>query len=309
MEEDEVSLKDYIRVLKKEKIILTSIFLVAVVFASVFSFLLPDEYLMEAKLSYVQDKEIPLSDVVDILKSQSIIQKIAAQEGNVSKKDVQSTPGALKVENIKNTDRVLIQLRGYNPELMNEYFDQYLKVALSELNRRNIEKSAINESKLESLYVLYAEQREKTKAEMDKKLIQEADLEIRRLENLSAAVARIGSKDKQAELEFRISELGSIKEGRKSSDIARQLISSNPDLAFLDSRLKSIDGKLVDIENKKAELENLDPAVLKMTVPPESPSVIGPKRGLNVAIAAVLGLFVGIFAAFLKNYMEDSTSK
>lgn len=309
MEDDEVSLKDYIKVLKKEKIIITSIFLVAVVFTSVYSFLLPDEYLLEAKLSYVPDKEISLSDTVDILKSQSLVQEVAVQEGKVSQKGVQFTPGTLKVENVKDTDRIIIQLRGYNPELMKEYFDQYIKVALSGLNRKKLEKSTANELKLENLYILYSEQREKTKAEMDKKLIQEADLEIRRLENLSAAVARIGSRDKQVELEYKISELSSIKEGRKSSDIARQLISSNPDLAFLDSRLKSIDGKLVDIENKKAELENLDPAILKMTVPPEGPSVISPKRGLNVAIAAVLGLFIGVFAAFFKNYMEDPASK
>lgn len=308
MEEDEISLKDYIRVLKKEKVIMTSIFLAAVVFASVYSFLLPDEYLMEAKLSYVQGKALSLPDTVDILRSQSIIQEVAAED-NVSQKSMQSTFDTLRVENIKNTDKILIQLRGYNPELMKDSFDQYLKVALSELNRRNIEKSTTNESKLESLYISYAEQRERTKAEMDEKLMQEADLEIRRLENLSAVVARIGSKDKQTELEFKISELESIKEGRKSSDAARQLISSNPDLAFLDSKLKSIDGKLVDIENKKAELEDLDPAVLKMVVPIEGPSVIGPKRELNVAVAAVLGLFAGIFAAFLKNYLEDSTSK
>jgi uncharacterized protein involved in exopolysaccharide biosynthesis len=34
----------------------------------------------------------------------------------------------------------------------------------------------------------------------------------------------------------------------------------------------------------------------------------GPRRKLNIAIAAVLGLFIGIFAAFFKNYMEESAS-
>src|SRR5574341_28609 len=121
------------RVLKKEKIIVVGVSLTAATCASVYSFLLPDEYLMEAKLSYVPDKEIlisdaadmlkfrtlmysasslpTISDAVDMLKSQYIIQEIASQEGEASQKSVQSILGTLKVENIKNTDRILIQLR------------------------------------------------------------------------------------------------------------------------------------------------------------------------------------------------------
>ena len=49
--------------------------------------------------------------------------------------------------------------------------------------------------------------------------------------------------------------------------------------------------------------------VVELLTPPTDPAMIGPKRTLNIAMAAVLGLFVGVFAAFFKNYLEGSTSK
>jgi uncharacterized protein involved in exopolysaccharide biosynthesis len=87
------------------------------------------------------------------------------------------------------------------------------------------------------------------------------------------------------------------------------MIVSNQELSLLNSKLSSINARLVDLETKKLELENLDTTTVELTSPPTNPVMTGPRRTLNIAIAAVLGLFIGIFAAFFKNYMEESVSR
>jgi uncharacterized protein involved in exopolysaccharide biosynthesis len=53
---------------------------------------------------------------------------------------------------------------------------------------------------------------------------------------------------------------------------------------------------------KEEQLQSIK--VVESPVVPQVPS--GPSKILNIAIAGVLGLFVGVFGAFFKNYMESS---
>ncbi|SNQ60943.1 Wzz/FepE/Etk N-terminal domain-containing protein [Candidatus Methanoperedens nitratireducens] len=308
MEEDEISLRDYIKVVRKEKILIASIFLVAIIAAAIFSFSIPNEYSSEAKLSYISNDKIPLTDAVELLQSQTIIQKVVSQEGGASQGDALSMLGNLKVENIKSTNKILIQLKGNNPDTMKRYFEQYVNVAINEVNRISSGKSQSDYSRLENLSTVYTKQRNEVSTEMKRKLIEDADLELRRLENLTGITERLGDTDRQLDLAFKISDLKEIKNGRTSSSAAQQMISDDPELSLLNSKLSSIDARLVDLETKKLELENLDTTTVKLISPPTDPVITGPRRTLNIAIAAVLGLFIGIFAAFFKNYMEGSAS-
>ncbi|VVB88536.1 Chain length determinant protein [uncultured archaeon] len=309
MEEDEISLRDYINVILKEKILIASIFLVAIIAAAIFSFSIPKEYSSEAKLSYISNDKIPLTDAVEMLQSQTIIQKVASQESGVSQGDALSMLDNLKIGNVKDTNQILLQVKGNNPDTMKRYFERYVNVAIDEVNRISARKSQSDYSRLENLSTVYTKQRDEVSTEMNRKLIEAADLELRRLENLTDITARLGSRDRQLDLAFRISDLEEIKNGRTSSSAAQQMISSNPELSLLNSKLSSIDARLVDLDTKKLELENLDTVTVKLISPPTDPVMTGPRRTLNIAIAAVLGLFIGVFAAFFKNYMEESASK
>lgn len=319
--EDEIDLRDYLNVIWKNKLLILGIVLVSLVSSGFYSFfVLQDEYQTDAKLSYVSNQKIPLADAIEILKSQPIIQKTAAQEGEASKNEALSTLSSLKVENIRNTNQILLQLKGNNPETMKKYFGQYINVSVDELNRRSLEKLSLEKSqsdypRLKNLSLLYAKQREEIHAELKKKLVEEADFEIQRLRNISLIAARFGYKDKQLEIEYKIVDLISIKEGgRIYASFAQQLIQSNPELTLLNARLNSIDAKLADLQAKMIEPENpssnvnTNSNVVELLTPPTDPMIIGPKRTLNIAIAAVLGLFIGVFAAFFKNYMEESAS-
>ncbi len=331
--DDEIDLRDYLRVIWKNRWLILGIFFVSIISSGIYSFfVLQDEYQIEAKLSYISNQKIPLADAVEILKSQPIIQKTSAQDGEASKNEALSTFSSLKVENIRNTNQILLQLKGNKPETMKKYFGLYINVSVDELNRRSIEKISREKSqsdypRLKNLSIFYAKQREEINAELEKKLVEEADFEIKRLRNLSLIAARFRYNDtryyeKQLEIEYKIADLMSIKEdGRIYTNFAQQLIQSNIELTLLNTRLKSIDAKLADLQAKMIELEdpdskvnpssnvNTNSNVVELLTPPTEPMVIGPKRTLNIAIAAVLGLFIGVFAAFFKNYLEESTSR
>ncbi len=289
--EEEIDLRDYLRVIWKNRSLILAIVLVSLITSGIYSFFVQqDEYLSEARLSYISNQKISLTDAVEILKSLSMLSN-------------------MKVENIKNTNQINIQLRGNNPEIMKKYFEENINMAVDELNRKSLERSQRDQSRSENLSIIYRGQREEIKEEIRKKLAREADLEIRRLKNLSIALARLEGSEKQIDMEILISELESIKEGRVSSITAQNMIRSDPDLNLLNLKLTSINNKLVDLENNSLGLEKLDSQVVELTKSPTDPQVIGPKRSLNMAIAAVLGLFIGIFAAFFKNYLEGSASK
>lgn len=326
--EEEIDLREYLKVVWKNKLLILAVFLISLISSGFYSFfVLQDEYQTDAKLSYVSNQKIPLADAIEILKSQPIIEKTAAHDVEASKNEALSTLSSLKVENIRGTNQILLQLKGNNPETMKKYFGQYINVSVDELNRKSLEKLSLEKSqsdypRLKNLSVLYAKQREEINAELKKKLVEEADFEIKRLRNMSLIAARFGYKDKQLEIEYKIVDLMSIKEGGGIyTNSAQQLILSNPELTLLNSRLNSTNAKLADLQAKMIELENpelnINPGsninttsnVVELLTPPTDPIIIGPKRTLNIAIAAISGLFVGVFAAFFKNYIEGSASK
>lgn len=326
--EEEIDLRDYLNVIWKNRLLILGIFFTALISSGIYSFfVLQDEYQSEAKLSYTPNQKIPLADAIEILKSQPVIQKTAAQDGEASKNEALSTLSSLNIKNIVNTNQILLQLKGNNPEMMKKYFGQYIKVSVDELNRKSLEKVSSEKSqsdytRLKNLSVLYAKQREEINSELKKKLVDEADFEITRLRNISTIAARYGYKDKQIEIEYKIADLTSIKEGsRLYTKFAQELIQSNSELTLLNTRLNLIDAKLADLQAKMMELENPElninlssnvnttSNVVELLTLPRDPVVTGPKRSLNMAIAAVLGLFIGVFAAFFKNYLEESSSK
>lgn len=288
--EDEIDLRDYLRVIWKNRLLILVIFLVSLISSAYYSyFVMEDEYLSEAKLAYISNPTIALPDAVEILRSQS-------------------TLSTLKIENIKNTNQILIQVKGNDPEIIKTNFEQYMDVAIDELNRKASGKSHEEYLKLDNMSILIAKHTEEINEKMKQKITEEADLEIKRLENQRKILAKFGDQERQIDLELKISDLKSIKDSTAPSSVIQQLILSNNELNLLNSQLTSINNKAVDLEIKTLELENNEFQVVELIVSPTNPVVTGPKRGLNIAIAAVLGLFIGVFASFFRNYIGGSAS-
>ena len=61
-------------------------------------------------------------------------------------------------------------------------------------------------------------------------------------------------------------------------------------------------------ETRIAKAETAEPIrVVEAPVVPERP--IGPNKKMNVAVAGVLGLFVGVLLAFFAHYLESSSDE
>jgi|Deesub1362A_J573_1020465.scaffolds.fasta_scaffold00005_359 uncharacterized protein involved in exopolysaccharide biosynthesis len=74
------------------------------------------------------------------------------------------------------------------------------------------------------------------------------------------------------------------------------------EISSLKSAYDFLSDKLLEARIAKEEqLQSIK--IVEEPVVPQVPT--GPSKILNIAIASILGLFVGIFAAFFKNYMEE----
>ncbi len=88
--------------------------------------------------------------------------------------------------------------------------------------------------------------------------------------------------------------------------------SSSPELtAALADRVGALALQLVQVDVQMESLRKTDPAELLTIETIENPTVslIGPHRTLNIAVAAVLGGFVGVLLAFFLNYVLSYRDK
>ncbi len=89
----------------------------------------------------------------------------------------------------------------------------------------------------------------------------------------------------------------------KINEVEIHLSNLNREINTLKGTYNFLYGKLQEARIAKEEqLGSI--RIVEKPVVPQVPS--GPSKKLNVMIAGILGLFVGIFAAFFKNYMESS---
>lgn len=87
------------------------------------------------------------------------------------------------------------------------------------------------------------------------------------------------------------------------NEINIHLSSLNRDIDASKDTYNFLSGKLQEARIAKEEqLGSI--RIVEAPIVPQVPS--GPSKMLNVIIAGILGLFVGVFAAFFKNYMESS---
>lgn len=282
MEEYEVSLKDYINVITKEKLLILVVFLVAVISAGVFSFSQPDEYETTATI-YI--KNLPLEEdfrqeynsievVMRFLSSEYMLrQTVSAAELHKIEPFVNSpdpTTGAvnwlkgnMKVED--GAGMITLRIKGtLEPGVLKSTLDTHVDVFIRESNSHLAED-------VQSERGIIKEKRELLKSQ-------------------------------KTEIVKSLSEINFDNPSERAVMLER--------FVALSSGLDSINTQLNDLDLYETNLETVsspDYKWIKVLSPPFEPNVpVGPQRLLNVVIAGILGLFVGIFAAFFKNYMEES---
>ncbi len=122
-----------------------------------------------------------------------------------------------------------------------------------------------------------------------------------RIASLKAEVDSL--KREVAELEADLSEIGSqvAEKEAKLAEVEIEISRYERELNALKKSYTQLSTKL--LEAKVARAETAEP--IRVVEEPFVPSVpVGPNRKMNIAVAGVLGLFVGVLLAFLWNYLK-----
>lgn len=285
MEEYEVDLRDYFRVMWRKKWVILGVLLAAVVAALLLSLKAPSRY--EAEALYQLDRapsvrEIKLNPpssqvAVAMLSSRELLQQ-AARELRLT-----DSPAGGLVSLISNGLKVTSQ--------KGDLLQLELKGTLSPDALRKV---------LAKLVELFSA---RLKAQFRGEIEEELSRIEKRIELLEAEGSRLtgqieGLLGKEGNAQLKVGELDATLEG----------FAIRQELSSLYARLSPIQQELDSLRLSKEELNdlaNLDWEPLLTISPPYAPAApVGPNRAMNVAVAGVLGLFVGVLLAFFIHYME-----
>lgn len=312
MQEQEVNLRDYVRVIRKRKRVILLVFVVAVLVSAIVSFLLPPIY--QAKST------IKIGEIVDVstLEREQIESVIAASQllkgPQILKKAIEDLklPYNLKefgkrisVEPVRGTeDLVEIKIETNNSsEAVN--IASYLAGKLMERHTQ-IKESYENKEKILATY-------DERIAEIAKELprieedISKAGKEMKDLEVMSQSLSR--------KMDERMKESGTLSQAESEmlvgqmADVASKLAGLRADIHSKQQRYDTLTKELREAQMEKTKLERTNSVKMYSTeilVPPqESKEPIRPNKRLNILVAAVIGLMVGLGLAFSMEYFAS----
>ncbi|MHC2995216.1 MAG: hypothetical protein IBV53_06940 [Candidatus Atribacteria bacterium] len=274
--EEEIDLREYINVLIKRKGIIILIFLIAVITAAIVSYFVLTPIYQSSVSFQVNIKLIkqsyyyPTSSttnpyISDIL----IILKSDLILKEAAEKislnyDYNKIKEKVEVTNIKETNIITLTVESENPKLAQDLANSIVDVFISKNQSTYDDKRKIAEEDLK----IYEEQLD----EVEKNIIE--------IEKTRVKIAQ--SKDiSDAEKHF------------QTSLLLNSLVTERNNYNFLISKISSIKFDLMNYWGY---------TVIDRALEPTSPT--RPRKSLNILIAGVLGLFVGIFAAFFMEFWQ-----
>jgi uncharacterized protein involved in exopolysaccharide biosynthesis len=284
MDED-IDLKDYLRVIWKEKFLIIAVTMLVLITVVFFSYVMPsaNEYQVDALL-YVEDipeslnnsKRYSGSVIVSSITSNDIIMGtvglsgLADNEPFKSERWPEERAAQWLKENIevkaKGNEIELILKGPVGPDTLQKTLQTYITVVTEE-NKKKLTQDANNDTRKVNMSV---------------------ELLAAKLSDVFTSIEKIQE------------------ESPGNSTLNVELF-----MAF--SRLGAIEDRLNILELQRMELEYIASPefnwieVISSAYGSEIP--VGPNRTLNIIITCILGLFAGVFIAFFKDYIEDGSSK
>ena len=279
MQEEEIDLREYINVLLKRKGIIILIFLIAVITAALVSyFALSPVYQSSIVFSIaLMDNRLPTTIVaqvennVPVIKIYEALQIISSNlilDEVIKRSDFNISSDQLRtrieVENLKDTNFIKVSVEEDSPEKAKELAENIVKVFIEKNRNKYTKKIKLIEERIKIV--------EQEIAEFEKS--------IREIKNAMKKIA--ASKDlSEAERYFQTNIL------LNSSSNERNLYNN------LIYQINTLQERL----NNCQDFEIISYAQL-------STAPIKPNKKLNILIAGVLGLFVGIFVAFFIEFWQ-----
>lgn len=308
MEEYEVDLRDYLRVIWERKWIVLGVFLAAVAAAAGFSYTLPDEYEASALLQW--DSSPPFADLQ---------LQLPSLKGFIELMKRFTHPGVeFKSEALGDTGFISLKLRGpLPPKRLEELLAQQIADIQAFLSEQLSENVAQEIAIIEQQEGFLDEQRtdllEQIRLWIDERLeslLRQREELIKQVEGLLTLQQVQGENIQlQANILALTGQLQAVHselirlETEKGSAIPR--IGSG-----VDAQLAELERSLRQLETSKIRyLWVLETNWMPMRVvkgPQGSPDPVGPPRRLNISIAGVLGLFTGVLLAFFVHYLQGT---
>ncbi len=268
MQEEKIDLRDYINVLLKRKRVVILIFLIAIIAAAIVSYFTISPSPIYKSSIIFSVSQIDDQAVVNITESLEIIKSSVFLNEVINRMDLEINARQLKsqieVKNLKGTNFIEIFVVDNSPEKAKNLAENLTEVFIGQNQGKYQEKVKLVEDRLKTL------EEQITEFEKNIEMIKKALKEIAASKELS-----------EAERQFQTSLLLS------SSATERELFNTLAD------RANSLRVNLKSYEDFKI-INNA-----QMLVSPTEPN-----KKLNILIAGVLGLFVGIFAAFFLEFMK-----
>lgn len=342
MDEYEIDLRDYLKVIWEKKWLILGVFVVAVILAALLSFRLPNEYEARALLRLrpvptvdgLQLKLPSLQQVAAIVQSDEILLQ-AAQELQPRYPEFQhATPleveqwlkRNLKASVIEKSDLLEVRLPGdLPPERLREALSLVIALTESKLQsdlQSNIE---LELTRISTITRAIQEQLDAVNAQLQNEIAQRKEILTAQRSELLARMDEI-RKNPQF-LRLAAGEQNATLQGimlkREFEVLNARVQNIESELQKLDSRgrelFPELHSRLTNLENERTQLQLLEgkaqqlfaktPQTIDIVSAPFAPAQpVGPRRTLNVLIAGVLGLFGGTLLAFFVNYLKAPES-
>jgi len=266
IQEEEIDLREYINVLLKRKGIIILIFLIAVITAAIVSyFALPPVYQSSTVFSIAKIDGLA---VINITESLEIIKSNVVLDEVINRMGLEETAKQLSsqitTESLKGTNFIKISVVADSSESAKNLVENIVQVFIEQNQDEYQEKVKLVEDRLKTL--------EEQIAEFEKNI-----QEIEKAKKKIVASEELSEGERQLQTSLLLS----------SSVTERELYNTLSD----------------QVNILKASLKNCeDFKVINYAQLPAAP--IKPNKKLNILIAGVLGLFVGIFVAFFLEFWQ-----
>ena len=319
--EEEIDLMDYVKVILKRKVFILALFLIAIIVAGIFSFLSPKIYKIDTVLEVGRIDSEALEDPVQLaekLKAGSY-KILAMEELDIQEKDYPKVAET----NPKGTNLIVREIESSDTQTAKLILEKVNELILEEHQRRIKIKTDLIEQNIKTI----EEKIKLTEGDIERtqNKIKPIDEDIRRIENKIAF-----TEEEKENLEAKVDALQKVLVYQQDPGTQFALFDAKEKLADkkkeieslyltinslrrtkedfevqINSLRASIESFYSQINSLRASLEDIKPTkIVKSPTASEDP--VKPRPLLNMAIAGILGLFVGVFGAFSREWWQNS---
>ncbi len=299
-EYEEIDLMDYLKMLLKRKGLIFGLCLVAVMAAGIFSFLTPKVYKINTILELgtiggkiVEDPGEVVGKINSDIYTGQILRKLNISGAGLVR---------IKATNPADTNLVEIEIEAVDTNKAKNISEELGNLILKDQEDETQKKKEYLEKNigiLENNIGILKNDKERIKntvglSEEEKKNLENREKILEQLEPYQQISQQLAGS---------LFNLLDVKEklNNKKQEIENLYLENNS----LEMQLNTIKGQINSLQE---QIDNIKPATI-MKTPTISETPIKPRPLLNIVIAAILGLFVGVFVAFSKEWWDKSSSK